>query len=139
MIEGSGRRAESSSSRWKTAFALDGPLSLRISERSLENSVRGRGHAAASRAARSTRRNRLRPPVKYGRQPTVTNYPANFHILLDPDYVFTNAYGLSWNVQNETSDPSTFVINEKRRVTFAKVNKTHGDRSKVEDVRIAGS
>ena len=67
------------------------------------------------------------------------NYPANFHILLDPDYVFTNAYGLSWNVQNETSDPSTFVINEKRRVTFAKVSKTHGDRSKVEDVRIAGS
>jgi peroxiredoxin len=62
------------------------------------------------------------------------DYPSHFRILLDPDYVFTNAYGLRWNAEKETSYPSTFVINGKRRVTFAKVSKTHGDRSKVEDV-----
>jgi thioredoxin-dependent peroxiredoxin len=62
------------------------------------------------------------------------DYPAHFQFLLDPDYTFTNAYGLRWDAKNETAYPSTFVIDGKRRVTFAKVSKTHGDRSKVTDV-----
>lgn len=62
------------------------------------------------------------------------DYPRHFRILLDPDYVFTNAYGLRWNAPNETSYPSTFVIDGKRRVTFAKVSKTHGDRASAEDL-----
>ncbi len=62
------------------------------------------------------------------------DYPSHFRILLDPDYSFTNAYGLRWDAEHETSHPSTFVINEKRKVMYAKVSTTHGDRAKVEDV-----
>ena len=60
--------------------------------------------------------------------------PAHFAILLDPDYSFTTAYGLRWDAKNETAYPSTFVIDGKRKVVFAKVSTTHGDRAKVQDV-----
>jgi peroxiredoxin len=62
------------------------------------------------------------------------DYPAHFHFLLDPDYAFTTAYGLRWDAKNETAYPSTFVIDGKRKVTFAKVSTTHGDRAKVGDL-----
>jgi peroxiredoxin len=62
------------------------------------------------------------------------DYPAHFHFLLDPDYAFTSAYGLRWDAKNETAYPSTFVIDGKRKVMFAKVSTTHGDRAKVGDV-----
>jgi peroxiredoxin Q/BCP len=62
------------------------------------------------------------------------DYPAHFTLLLDPDYKFTNAYGLRWDAKSETAYPSTFVIDGKRKVTFAKVSTTHGDRAKVPDV-----
>jgi peroxiredoxin len=62
------------------------------------------------------------------------DYPAHFTILLDPDYTFTTAYGLRWEGKNETAYPSTFVIDGKRKVSFAKVSTSHGDRAKVLDV-----
>ncbi len=62
------------------------------------------------------------------------DYPAHFAILLDPDYSFTTAYGLRWDAKNETAYPSTFVIDRKRTVTFAKVSTTHGDRAKANDL-----
>jgi peroxiredoxin len=62
------------------------------------------------------------------------DYPAHFTLLLDPDYSFTTAYGLRWDAKNETAYPSTFVIDGKRKITFAKVSTTHGDRAKVQDV-----
>lgn len=62
------------------------------------------------------------------------DYPAHFTLLLDPDYTFTNAYGLRWDAKNETAYPSTFVLDSKRKVTFAKVSTTHGDRAKTADV-----
>lgn len=65
------------------------------------------------------------------------DYPGHFRILLDPDYTFTNAYGLRWDAEKETAYPSTFVLDSKRRVRFALVSSTHGGRSKVEDVLAA--
>ncbi len=62
------------------------------------------------------------------------NYPAHFTLLLDPDYTFTNAYGLRWDAKNETAYPSTFVLDSKRKVAFAKVSKTHADRAKLDDI-----
>lgn len=59
------------------------------------------------------------------------DYPAHFAILLDPDYTFTNAYGLRWDAKNETAYPSTFVIGKDRKVTYAKVSTTHGGRASV--------
>jgi peroxiredoxin len=48
--------------------------------------------------------------------------------VVDPDYTFTNAYGLRWDAPRETAYPSTFVIDRARRVRFAHISHTHGDR-----------
>jgi peroxiredoxin len=63
--------------------------------------------------------------------------PANFYLVLDPDFQFTNQYGLRWNAAGETSYPSTFVLDSERKVLFAKVSRSHGDRAKVDDVLAA--
>lgn len=63
--------------------------------------------------------------------------PANFHLVLDPDYAFTNAYHLRWNAKNETAYPATFVIDKDGKIRFAKVSMTHGDRAKTADVLAA--
>jgi peroxiredoxin len=60
--------------------------------------------------------------------------PENFIFVTDPDYKFTEAYGLRWDAARETAFPSTFVIDQKGIVQFAKVSKSHGDRSKPEDI-----
>lgn len=60
--------------------------------------------------------------------------PENFYLLLDPDYAFTKDYRLRWEAPRETAYPSTFVIDGDRKIRFAKISKTHGDRAKVEDV-----
>jgi peroxiredoxin len=60
--------------------------------------------------------------------------PANFSFLVDPDYTFTNAYGLRWDAQGETAYPSTFVLDRSGKVTFAYTSREHGDRVPVADV-----
>ncbi|NNJ25687.1 peroxiredoxin family protein [Alienimonas chondri] len=60
--------------------------------------------------------------------------PEGFTFLMDPGYKFTNAYQLRWDAPRETAYPSTFVIDSDRKVTFAKVSKTHGGRSNVQEV-----
>ena len=60
--------------------------------------------------------------------------PANFHLLLDPDFQFTKQYGLRWDAQGETAYPSTFVLSKNGKVQFAKISHEHGDRAKIEDV-----
>jgi thioredoxin-dependent peroxiredoxin len=62
------------------------------------------------------------------------SFPDHFHLLVDPDYAFTNAYGLRWDAKKETAYPSTFVTDSKSKVIFAKVSKTHSDRTKAADV-----
>jgi peroxiredoxin len=63
--------------------------------------------------------------------------PANYRVLLDPDYSFTQAYNLRWNAPHETAYPSTFVINKGGVITFARSSHTHGDRVPVADVLAA--
>lgn len=60
--------------------------------------------------------------------------PENFRVLIDPGYVFTNAYGLRWDAPRETAYPSTFVIDRQGVVRFARTSKEHGDRVPVADV-----
>jgi peroxiredoxin len=60
--------------------------------------------------------------------------PSNFYLVVDPDYDFTQAYGLRWEAKNETAYPSTFVIGQDGKIQFAKVSKTHGDRASAEQV-----
>jgi len=54
--------------------------------------------------------------------------PADFTFLTDPEYTFTNAYGLRWDAPGETAYPSTFVLNKGGVVTFAATSRGHGDR-----------
>lgn len=63
--------------------------------------------------------------------------PANFEFVIDPNYVFVNRYALRWNAPKETAYPSTFVLDGQRKVLFAKVSKSHGDRSTPEEILAA--
>jgi peroxiredoxin Q/BCP len=61
--------------------------------------------------------------------------PKEFTLLPDPDYKFTNAYGLRWNAPQETAYPATFVLEkETGKIAFAQVSKQHGGRAKTADV-----
>lgn len=60
--------------------------------------------------------------------------PANVELVLDPDYAFTNKYGLRWDAPQETAYPSTFLIDSKGMVFFSKISKTHGGRTSVTEV-----
>lgn len=60
--------------------------------------------------------------------------PKHFHMLIDPDYEFTNAYRLRWNAPDETAYPSTFVIDEENKVRFASVSQTHAGRASAEEI-----
>ena len=61
-------------------------------------------------------------------------WPKEFLFALDPDYTMVNAYGLRWDAPQETAYPSTFIVDKKGTVQFAKVSRGHGDRSRAEDV-----
>ena len=60
--------------------------------------------------------------------------PANYHLVLDPNYKFTNQYGLRWVKAQETAYPSTFVLDRKGVVRFSKVSRSHGDRTTAADM-----
>ena len=60
--------------------------------------------------------------------------PASYRVLLDPDYTFTNAYGLRWDAPGETAYPSTFVLDKQGTITFARTSRSHGDRVPVADL-----
>ena len=63
--------------------------------------------------------------------------PAAYRVLLDPDYRFTDAWGLRWDAPDETAYPSTFVLDTRGIVTFARTSRSHGDRVPVADVLAA--
>ena len=60
--------------------------------------------------------------------------PEGFDLVLDPDYAFTNSYGLRWDAPKETAYPSTFVIDSGREVKFAKVSHEHGGRARADEI-----
>ena len=60
--------------------------------------------------------------------------PANVHLVTDPDYKFTNLYGLRWDAPHETAYPSTFLIDRSDVIFYRKVSRSHGDRTTAQDV-----
>lgn len=56
-------------------------------------------------------------------------FPRNFHFLLDPGYQFTNLYSLRWDAPKETAYPSTFLIDRRGVVFFARISDSHGGRT----------
>jgi peroxiredoxin Q/BCP len=63
-----------------------------------------------------------------------TKLPDNFLLVTDPNYHFTDSYALRWQAPNETAYPSTFVVDQQRKVIFSLVSKTHGGRAKTKSV-----
>jgi peroxiredoxin len=63
-----------------------------------------------------------------------TPLPSGYRVLLDPDYTFTRAWGLRWEAPGETAYPSTFVLDRRGTVIFARTSHSHGDRVPVADV-----
>ena len=61
-------------------------------------------------------------------------WPQEFVYLTDPDYSMVNAYGLRWDTAGETAFPSTFVVDSNGIVRFAKISRSHGDRTKASDI-----
>lgn len=61
-------------------------------------------------------------------------FPEGFDLLLDPDFRFTQLYDLRWNAPNETAYPSTFVIDQRGVVTFAKISREHGGRTTATEI-----
>lgn len=53
--------------------------------------------------------------------------PANIHIVLDPDYVFSTKYGLRWDAPSQTVYPSTFLVASNGTVIFAHTGRTSND------------
>jgi peroxiredoxin len=60
--------------------------------------------------------------------------PANFHLVIDPDFTVTNLYGLRWNADRETAYPSTFLLDKTGKVMWLKISHTHGDRATTGDI-----
>ena len=56
------------------------------------------------------------------------DWPKEFLFVIDPDYAFTNLYGLRWDAKNETAFPSTFVIGRSGTIQFAHISRRHGGR-----------
>ena len=54
--------------------------------------------------------------------------------MIDPDYAFTNLFHLRWDEANETSYPSTFVLDPQLVVKFRKTSFGHANRAKAADV-----
>ncbi|MCW3051304.1 MAG: resA 9 [Chthonomonadales bacterium] len=65
---------------------------------------------------------------------TGKDMPKSFQLTLDPDYALLKKYDLRWDAPNETSYPSTFVIDKKGKIVYAKVSHSHGDRAKLDDI-----
>ena len=60
--------------------------------------------------------------------------PAPLILVTDPDYAFIGQHGLRWEDKGETAYPSAFVLDGDRKVHFAKISKSHGDRASAEEL-----
>jgi peroxiredoxin len=61
-------------------------------------------------------------------------WPKNFLYVLDPEYALVNAYSLRWDAPRETAFPSTFVLDNKGIIRFAKISHSHGSRATAMEV-----
>ena len=63
-------------------------------------------------------------------------FPENYHYLMDPDYKFTNAWGLRWEAPRETAYPSTFIIGADNKVKYGLTSTSHGGRESAAKVLV---
>ena len=61
-------------------------------------------------------------------------WPKEFLYILDPNYIMVKAYRLRWDAPRETAYPSTFVLDQKGVIHFAKISRSHGDRTTATEI-----
>lgn len=61
-------------------------------------------------------------------------WPKEYLYVLDPDYTMVNDWHLRWDAPRETAYPSTFIIDKKGVIRFARISHSHGNRSKAVDI-----
>ncbi len=61
-------------------------------------------------------------------------FPANFYYVTDPEYKFTNDWGLRWEAERETAYPSTIIIGKDRKIAYAMTSTSHRGRAAVATV-----
>lgn len=61
-------------------------------------------------------------------------WPKDFLYVTDPGFKMVNRYGLRWEAPGETAYPSTFVVDRGGIVRFARISRTHGERTKPADL-----
>ncbi len=59
--------------------------------------------------------------------------------VLDPDYKFTDKYGLRWMAPNETAYPATFIVAEGGEIAYAEISDSHGGRIEAKDALAAAA
>ncbi len=62
------------------------------------------------------------------------DFPANFQYATDPNYKFTNDWGLRWEADRETAYPSTFIVGKDLKIAYAMTSTSHGGRAGVSAV-----
>ena len=62
------------------------------------------------------------------------NLPSNIKLVIDPDYMMTNLYGLRWDAPHEAAYPATFILNASGTILFEKISRSHGDRTSADDI-----
>lgn len=62
------------------------------------------------------------------------DFPSSMKMLVDPDYAVTKQYGLRWDAAKETAYPSTFLLDTKGVIYFAKIAKMHGGRTSATEI-----
>lgn len=63
-----------------------------------------------------------------------SSLPEPLSLLIDPDYQFTDSYGLRWDALRETAYPSTFVIGMDGVIDYVQISKGHGGRASAAEV-----
>lgn len=60
--------------------------------------------------------------------------PTNFRFLIDSDFRWVSMNGFRWDAKNETSYPSTLLIDRHGTVRFSAMAKVHGARTSAKQV-----
>lgn len=60
--------------------------------------------------------------------------PSHYTLVTDPDYKMITAWGLRWAQTQETSYPSTFVLDKEGKIQFAKISHAHDGRAEAAEV-----
>lgn len=60
--------------------------------------------------------------------------PAPLVLVRDPGMKMVSDWNLRWTAPNETAYPATYIVDREGKVRWARISRTHGDRSTAEEI-----